>query len=109
MSVSSRAPAVSPPQTDEGKTMFEPDILHLGGRSEQCRALAAATNRRLAARALQDRQVDVVAGPMVLTREVFGAFVVCGWALGANVSTLKRMESEGLVPKGVSRMIRNPG
>jgi hypothetical protein len=89
--------------------MFQPDVLHLGSRSEQCRALAAATNRRLAARTLKDRQVDVTDGPMHLTREVFDAIVISAWALGARIGTLKLMEREELVPIGVSRMIRNPG
>jgi hypothetical protein len=89
--------------------MLELDVLHLGGRSEQCRALAAATNRRLAARSLKDRQVQVADGPMNLTREVFAAVSVAAWAMGAAEGTLKRMEREEIVPIGVARMIRNPG
>jgi hypothetical protein len=89
--------------------MLELDVLHLGGRSEQCRALAAAMNRRLAARSLEDRRVHIEDGPMHLTREVFGSTVVCAWAMGAGNGTLKRMEREEIVPVGVARMIRNPG
>lgn len=85
------------------------DPLVLGHRSEQCRALAAAMNRRLEARSLQDRKVEVFDGPMTLTREIFEAIVTCAWALGARLETLKRMERENVVPVGVARMIRNPG
>lgn len=84
------------------------DVLKLGNRSEQCRALAAAMNRRLETRSLHDRRVAVDDGPMVLTRELLAAVVTCAWALGASSATLKTMQHEQIVPVGVARMIRNP-
>jgi len=89
--------------------MPELAVLHIGGKSEQCRAMAAAMNRRLASRSLKDRQVKVFEGPMTLTREVLDAAVTCAWALGASSATLKTMQRENLVPIGVIRMIRSPG
>jgi hypothetical protein len=89
--------------------MHELDVLHIGGKSEQMRALAVATNRRLKTRSLGDRQVPVPDGPMRLTRESFEAVVICAWAMGTSPETLKRMQREETVPVGVARMIRNPG
>jgi N-acetylmuramoyl-L-alanine amidase-like protein len=85
------------------------EVLHLGGKSEQCRALASAMNRRFENRSLEDRKVHVFEGPMTLTRELFDAAVTCAWALGASRATLKAMERKEIVPVGVARMIRNPG
>ncbi len=89
--------------------MLELTVLHLGGRSEQCRALAAAMNRRFESRSLQDRKVEVFERPMTLTRDVLDAAVTCAWALGGSPPTLTKMQREEIVPIGVARMIRNPG
>lgn len=89
--------------------MLDLEVLHLGNKSEQCRALASAMNRRFASRSLEERQVKVFQGPMTLTRELFEVAVTCAWALGASRPTLQTMEREEIVPVGVARMIRNPG
>ena len=89
--------------------MLQLDVLRLGGKSDQARALAAAINRRFETRSLQDRQVKVAAGPMTLNRELLDAAVTCAWALGASPATLKAMQHNNNVPVGVARMIRNPG
>jgi hypothetical protein len=89
--------------------MLDLDVLHVGGTSDQCRALAAATNRRLQARGLDDRTVELADGPMSLSATILESVVVCAWALGAAPATLSKMERENTVPVGVARMIRNPG
>ena len=89
--------------------MLQMDELTLGGKSDQCRALAAAMNRRFEIRSLTDRKVKVADGPMTLTRDLLEAAVTCAWALGASRTTLDGMERDGHVPVGVVRMIRNPG
>jgi len=89
--------------------MPELTVLNVGGKSEQCRALAAAMNRRFENRSLQDRKVKVFEGPMTLTNDLHEAVVTCAWALGSAPVTLKTMEREDIVPVGVARMIRNPG
>ncbi len=89
--------------------MPELTVLHLGGKSEQCRALAAAMNRRFESRSLRDRKVKVFEGPMTLTRDLLDAAVTCAWALGGSPATLATMQREDSVPIGVARMIRNPG
>ncbi len=88
---------------------MELDVLHVGGKSDQCRALAAATNRRLRSRGLGDHVVDEGDGPMALSHEILEAVVTCAWALGAAPGTLSKMERAKEVPVGVARMIRNPG
>jgi hypothetical protein len=93
----------------ERRLMLELDVMHLGGTSEQCRALAAAMNRRLKTRSMKHLAVDVSDGPMTLSREILEAATTCAWALGAKPGTLKRMERDEIVPIGVARMIRNPG
>jgi hypothetical protein len=85
------------------------DVLHVGGTSEQCRALAAAMNRRLVCRSCGDRTVDVPDGHMTLTRPLLESLVFCAWLLGANGETLAEMQKDGTVSIGVARMIRNPG
>lgn len=89
--------------------MLDLDVLHLGGKSEQCRALVSAMNRRLAARHLAYRQVHLYKGPMTLTPSILSSAVTAAWALGAQKYTTDKMEREGIVPIGVARMIRNPG
>ncbi len=89
--------------------MTELSVLHLGGKSEQARALAVAINARLENRSLEDRKVKVFKGDMTLTKELLAAAVTCAWALGAQRSTLNTMEQEKIVPVGVANMIRNPG
>ena len=90
--------------------MLKLDVLTLGGKSEQVRALAAAMNRRFETRSLTDRQVRVPqSGPMTLNREVLDSVITCAWALGASRATLDGMQREHKVPVGVARMIRNPG
>lgn len=89
--------------------MLDLDVLHLGNKSEQCRLLASAMNRRFASRSLENRKVKVFEGPMTLTRDLLEAAVTCAWALGASRATLQKMEREEIVPIGAARMIRNPG
>jgi hypothetical protein len=83
-------------------------VLHVGGKSDQCRAMCVAMNRRLHARSLVDREVKVYDGDMTLTPDILDSVITCAWALGANRSTLDLMEREARVPVGVTRMIRHP-
>jgi cell wall-associated NlpC family hydrolase len=89
--------------------MTELTVLHLGSKSEQARALAAAINARLANRSLENRKVKVFEGEMTLTKELLAAAITCAWALGAQRSTLDAMDQQKIVPVGVTNMIRNPG
>ena len=89
--------------------MLQLDVLTLGGKSDQARALAAAMNRRFETRSLKDRQVRVSDGPMTCDRALLDAAITCAWALGASRATLDAMQRDSCVPVGVARMIRNPG
>lgn len=85
---------------------MELSVLHMGGTSEQARALQAAMNRRLTARDLANLKVkeDGVVGAKTLS-----AVRTCAWALGAMPVTLETIRRDKVVPIGVSSMIRNPG
>jgi hypothetical protein len=89
--------------------MTELSVLHLGGKSAQARALAAAINDRFENRSLADRKVKVFEGDMTLTKDLLAAAVTCAWAPGAQRSTLDAMKRDEAVPIGVAYMIRNPG
>ncbi len=84
------------------------DPLHLGAKSDQCRAFFAAANRRFEHRDLEARKVHVYDGPMTLTPRLLQAAVTAAWAMGAHESTLKEMEREKIVPEGVVRLVRMP-
>lgn len=83
-------------------------VLNVGGKSDQARALSVAMNKRLQARSLADRKVRVFEGDMTLTQDILDSIITTAWALGANRSTLDLMEREHRVPVGVARMIRHP-
>lgn len=89
--------------------MADLTVLHVGGKSEQARALAAAMNRRFEQRGFGDRKVHVAQGEMTLTKDLLDDVITCAWALGAGRATLGSMEAKRIVPIGVARMIRNPG
>lgn len=83
--------------------------LHMGGKSEQARAMAAAMNRRLETRSLADRKVHVFDGPMTVTRELLDVAVTAAWALGVERPTLNRMGVAKVIPADVAEKIRHPG
>lgn len=84
-------------------------VIHFGKKSEQARATAAAAERRLEQRHLEDRKIQVYDGPMTLTGDLLDDLITTAWALGAAKSTLDLMRAKRIVPIGVQRMIRNPG
>lgn len=86
--------------------MTDLHVLHHGARSDEARALQAATNRRLDAKGLGALKVkeDGVVGVKTLN-----AVRKAAWALGALLSSYGPVTSKGEVSVGVQRMIRNPG
>lgn len=82
--------------------------LHLGAKSDQARALAAAMNRRLETRSLATRKVHIFDGPMTVTRELLDVAVTAAWALGINRETLNRMGRTKTIPGDVAAKIRHP-
>lgn len=88
--------------------MLDLDVLHVGGKSEQARALASAMNRRFDARSLEDHKVHVFEGDMTLTKGLLEEAITAAWAMGASRATLKQMRAERIVPIGVARIIRSP-
>ncbi len=84
------------------------DVLHLGATSDQCRAFFAAANRRFEDRDLGARKVPVHDEPMRLTPSLLKAAITAAWAMGADESTLAKMERERIVPEGVVRIVRMP-
>lgn len=82
------------------------DVIRHGMRSERCRELQAATNRRLRARGLDRHTVreDGVCGMQTLE-----ACKTAARYLGALESTYRALPRNREIPVGVQRMIRNPG
>lgn len=81
-------------------------VLHRGGRSDEARALQAATNRRLRSRgagALAIKE-DGSVGAKTLTAVARAAYL-----LGAQKATCDGVRQLGVIPIGVQRMVRNPG
>lgn len=81
-------------------------VLHRGAKSDQARALQAATNRRLRARGLGS---FVVREDGFVGVKTLAAVRKAAWALGALGSTYESITKDDEVPAGVQWMIRNPG
>lgn len=81
-------------------------VLHHSAKSDDARALAAATNRRLKARGLDSFTVPE---KPVVSKELLVAVRKAAWALGALSSTYESVTDTGNISVGVQRMIRNPG
>lgn len=80
--------------------------LHRGRRSARTRALAAATNRRLEGRGLDELKIPE---QELLTQDMLESIRKAAWVLGAQKSTYDAITRDGTVSVGVQRMIRNPG
>lgn len=86
--------------------MSDLQVLHHASKSESCRQLQAATNRRLRSRGLGSMCVKENG---VLTIDTLRAVRKAAWALGALKSTYDEITETRAVAVGVQRMIRNPG
>ena len=84
----------------------QPQLLHVGGRSDIARALQASTNRRLRSRDLAALCVEENG---VVDARTLAAVRKIAWALGARSETYDAITRDGEISVGVQRMIRNPG
>jgi hypothetical protein len=82
--------------------------LHRGSRSEAARALQAATKTRLAKRHV-DELADGLEVDGVIGRKTMEAVTTAAWLLGAQRSTLNKMNASGEITVGIQRLVRNPG
>jgi hypothetical protein len=98
--------AAAPAQRDGAKPA--PETIHRGAKSDAARTLQAATKRRLSKRHLEDlaRSVDEDG---VVGAKTMAAVTTAAWVLGAQRSTLNKMNGSGEIPVGIQRMICNPG
>src|SRR4051812_48352990 len=81
-------------------------VLHHGAKSDACRRLQVAANRRLRSR---DLDAYVVDEDGVLGAKTLLAVRKAAWALGALKTTCEKITRSRSVPVGVQRIVLNPG